>query len=257
MARNWTRDELIIALGLYCKLEFGKLHGRNTLIRQVAVLLGRTPGSLAMKLVNLASLDPAITRTGRSGLAGASALDREMWQAFASDTAHWMPVIEERLNQLLVSEQAPEKPEGVDDQPADYSGGHYLATTKQRKGQNLFRDAVFSAYQSRCCITGVAEPRLLVASHIKPWSQDVANRLNPANGLCLSALVDRAFDKGLVTLSDDYRLLVSPVLRPHNDNPHIHETFYAREGQPIHLPEKFDPDPALVAWHRENIYLAG
>src|SRR5215218_5380717 len=83
--RDWTRDELLLAMNLYCKLPFGRLDQRNASIIALAANLGRTPGSLAMKLVNLASLDPAITSTGRRGLSGASALDRAVWQEFNSD----------------------------------------------------------------------------------------------------------------------------------------------------------------------------
>lgn len=47
-------------------------------------------------------------------------------------------------------------------------------------------------------MSGLAEPRLLIASHIVPWSKDKTNRLNPSNGLCLSAIHDRAFDQGFI-----------------------------------------------------------
>jgi putative restriction endonuclease len=73
---NWTRNDRLIAFALYCRTPFGKMHSRNLEIIKLAGLLGRTPSSLAMKLVNFASLDPAITSTGRSGLEGESKGDR-------------------------------------------------------------------------------------------------------------------------------------------------------------------------------------
>ena len=78
-----------------------------------------------------------------------------------------------------------------------------MLTRAQRVGQRLFRDAVLTAYNARCCITGLAVYRLLVAGHIMPWREDPSQRLNPANGLCLSALHDRAFDIGLITIRPD------------------------------------------------------
>lgn len=66
----WSHDELVIACGLYFTLPFGQMHSRNPNIIEVAGLLGRTPSSLAMKLVNLASLDPAHQARGVRGLAG-------------------------------------------------------------------------------------------------------------------------------------------------------------------------------------------
>lgn len=60
----WTRDELILAINLYCKLPFGKIHRGNPDIVELANLLGRTPSSIAYKLVNFASLDPSLQARG-------------------------------------------------------------------------------------------------------------------------------------------------------------------------------------------------
>ena len=81
----WTREELLVAFALYCRLPFGRLHSKNPEIVEVAAAIGRTPSALAMKLTNIASLDPAIISTGRSGLSGASANDREMWNEMQRD----------------------------------------------------------------------------------------------------------------------------------------------------------------------------
>jgi hypothetical protein len=77
MATNrWTKEQLKLAFHLYCQLPFGKLDMRTPEVIKLAGLIGRTPGAVAMKLSNFASLDPAITGTGRKGLEGASNLDR-------------------------------------------------------------------------------------------------------------------------------------------------------------------------------------
>ena len=81
----WTKEQLKLAYHLYCQLPFGKLHSRNKEIVQLASLIGRTPGAVAMKLVNFASLDPKITGSGRRGLGNASDLDREVWSEFHAD----------------------------------------------------------------------------------------------------------------------------------------------------------------------------
>ncbi|HEY6611961.1 MAG TPA: hypothetical protein VIZ86_12590, partial [Pseudomonas sp.] len=82
---RWTPDQLKLAFHLYCHLPFGQLHSRHPEIVELAGLIGRTPSALAMKLVNFASLDPAIIASGRKGLDGASRLDREVWAQFQSD----------------------------------------------------------------------------------------------------------------------------------------------------------------------------
>jgi hypothetical protein len=72
--QRWTRDELLVALNLYHKLTFGQLHARNPAIIALAEKLGRGANSVAMKLCNFASLDPALALRGIKGLEGASML---------------------------------------------------------------------------------------------------------------------------------------------------------------------------------------
>ncbi|MCX9157566.1 HNH endonuclease [Niveibacterium sp. 24ML] len=103
-------------------------------------------------------------------------------------------------------------------------------------------------------MSGVSEPRLLIASHIVPWSKDKQNRLNPSNGLCLSAIHDRAFDTGLITLSDDFRVIVSDELK-RRDEAFVQAVFLPLEGCAIALPERFVPDSAFIARHRAEEFI--
>lgn len=252
MANNWTREQLLVALGLYCELPFGQLHKGNPRIIQVAELLGRTPSALSMKLCNFASLDPVITSSGRSGLAGASALDKSIWKEFHDNTGHIMPAIEQELASLGVPHEDDEEfGDSVKDEESYYAANKSILGTR-REGQNLFRKAVLSAFEFRCCVTGISDSRLLVASHIKPWSADEKNRLNPHNGLCLSTFFDRAFDIGLISFSESFEVMVSPELEEQAGNKHIYETFIARRGDGIALPSKFSPNPEFMEWHRRE-----
>lgn len=254
---GWTRDQLLVALGLYCTMEFGKFHQRNPRIIEVAEKIGRTPSALAMKLSNLASLDPVIRESGRRGLEGASSADRAIWRQLEESPDEIMPAAEEALANLSLSEPLfdTEPEEAPEPEPVNYAGEETLAMTRQRRGQHIFRKSVLSSYEHRCCITGLADTRFLVASHIRPWSSDKHNRLNPHNGLCLSTLYDRAFDLGLITFSDDFRLLVSPGLREQANNDYVKESFLRREGQQMSLPNKFSPDVSFMAWHRQNCFI--
>lgn len=83
--RDWTHEELTLAMNLYCQLPFGRLHKGNSEIIAIATVIGRTPSSVAMKLCNLASLDPAHQQRGVKGLSSVSKGDREIWQEFHSD----------------------------------------------------------------------------------------------------------------------------------------------------------------------------
>ncbi len=245
----WTRKQLLVALSLYCRLPFGRLHSKNPEIIRFAKAIGRTPSALAMKLSNIASLDNAITSTGRTGLTRASAHDRAMWNEMQGD---WNRFAEE-------SRQAEwEFMEAADGEVAQHEntmpvGSDREVHTTARVGQSFFRAAVLSAYDGACCITGLALPTLLVASHIVPWRCNQHNRTNPRNGLLLSSLHDKAFDAGLITLDTDLTIRLSPRLAV-SENEFLAMSMEAYEGRPISRPEKFGPDPELLAFHRERIF---
>ena len=105
-------------------------------------------------------------------------------------------------------------------------------------------------------MSAIAEPKLLVASHIVPWSEDKANRLNPRNGLCLSALHDRAFDLGLITVTLDFRVLVSRRIKVQAENPLIQSALCGIENTLINRAEKFLPEPAFLEWHHKHRFEA-
>jgi putative restriction endonuclease len=247
----WTRDEVLAALHLYTQLSFGQLHQRNPEIKALADRMGRTPSSVAMKLTNLASLDPQITASGRKGLPGASQLDRAVWDELQS---HWDSIALQAASSYeqmmgLVTTPLDESDEEL---PEFAEGRTSLRVIRARTNQQWFRKAVLNSYQSRCCISGLTEERLLIASHIVPWSEDTENRLNPQNGLCLSALHDKAFDLGLITVTPEYRVLVSPKLKAKSADAFMAESLLRFDGETIELPERFRPKAAFLAWHGQR-----
>ena len=253
--KAWSRQQLLVAFSLYCQIPFGKMHSRNPEIIKFAKIIQRTPSALAMKLSNIASLDPVITQSGRKGLEGASATDKAMWdemqqdwQRFALDaqsaTASFGSEVEVSSDQLDSSL----------DVPADYTGKNKASLVTVRVGQQFFRRSVLSAYDNRCCITGLAIPVFLVASHIVPWRIDEKNRLNPRNGLCLSSIHDKAFDIGMITITKEMTVKVSKCYMGSKDS-FYEMALMAYDGKPIAVPEKFQPSEEFLSYHRENIYL--
>src|SRR5437879_13633614 len=107
-AVKWTRDHELIALNLYCKLPFGKLHRHNPVIIEVAEKRGRTPSSLSMKLCNFASLDPVQRARGIRGLPGATRQDKAMWDEFQGHLATLAPESEEMLHDLFTKDESKE-----------------------------------------------------------------------------------------------------------------------------------------------------
>jgi hypothetical protein len=261
---KWTREHFLIALNLYCKLPFGKLDRTNPLIIAVAAKMGRTASSLAMKLCNFASLDPVQQARGIRGLAGATKQDREMWAEFHAHYATLGAESEQILHDLFTSDNDREvdfldrdkvKLERSPALIAPTGPTDATAVVKIRRGQQFFRQSILNAYGVRCCISNIPVPRLLVASHIKPWSDFPDNRLDPRNGLCLSTLHDAAFDSGLITLDSTYRVVLSKRLKSYFPQPVLEQNFVPFEGQPIRLPDKLaEPDEEFLAYHREVVF---
>ncbi len=257
--KRWTRDEILVALNLYHKLRFGQFHHRQPVIVEVAARLGRSPDAVAMKLSNLASLEPALKLRGIAGLPGASELDKEMWAEFHAAPAEFIPRSQERFDALFVdnetdgTEVIPSS--GVRRVPRSAAAGtDVLRPAKQRRGQAFFRDAVLNNYDNRCAVTGLPVRELLVASHILPWSDAIAERLNVANGIALNRLHDAAFDQGLIAFDDDLRLMLSPRLRQLPPEEAVRTAFEAHEGQALRLPgDAIPPSLAFLAQHRARL----
>lgn len=234
---RWSRDELLLALHLYERIPFGQQHAKNPEVCALAERIGRTPASVAMKLCNFTSLDPEELARGVRGLSGASQLDQETWAEFQSN-----PDIVENAEALWLGEQV-EIWEGATER---------TATRKIRLAQGYFRRVVLSNFEVRCAITGIAEPALLVASHIVPWSEDPRLRVNPANGICLNRLHDSAFDRRLVTFDEDGRLVIGRRLRRDLGEDALSKAFLDTEGVQLRVPIRRALDPALIARHREQ-----
>jgi putative restriction endonuclease len=254
--RRWTRDELLVALNLYHKLTFGQLHARQPVIIALAGKLERGSNSVAMKLCNFASLDPALKLRGIKGLEGASALDRTVWNEFHGDLNETVPVSEDALRQLFDVDESSELEvlprEGVRIRKRPPSGPtETTASVKLRRGQEYFRDAVLNNFGGRCGITGLAVRELLIASHILPWGAHPAERLNIRNGLSLSRLHDAAFDRGLIAFDDSLRLLLSPKLKSELAQRTVSESFGSYAGQTLCLPgDAALPELKFLAEHR-------
>jgi len=253
--RTWSRVELIVAFNLYCKLTFGQLHSRNPRVVELAKLLGRTPGSVAMKLVNFASLDPTHQQRGIAGLKNTSKADQGIWDEFNAD---WTNLAAESEQALRVLRQPGEPAGEVFVEEVTVPGEtEREAVVKVRMGQAFFRTTVIASYGKLCCVCRLPEEQLLVASHIIPWAARADLRVNPRNGLCLCALHDRAFDRGLMTVEADLRVRLSRRLEDHLPDDVIEKMFVAYRGQTVQLPEKFKPEAEYLEFHRSAVFQAG
>ena len=114
------------------------------------------------------------------------------------------------------------------------------ATVKTRgSAQKAFADAVKTNYGFRCAITGIMTRNFLVASHIVPWSKDQSIRLDPSNGICLSILVDRAFEKGYLLIEDDHTIRIDRARI--GDDRVLQSELEPYEGRSLNAPAKEGP----------------
>ena len=262
--KKWTRDALLILLNIYHKLDFGQLDHRNKVVQAVAKALGRTPSSVSMKLCNLASFDPVLKLRGVEGLPGASKLDAEVWNEFATLPTESIATSEGLLHRIFNATENEmievSKREGVRKTPRTFvppTITEAVTSIKQRRGQDYFRSIVLNNYGEQCAVSRIPVRELLIASHILPWATHPEYRLDVRNGICLSRLHDAAFDLGLITFDDNLRLRLSGKLRALlSGQKSLEQNFGAFESEYLFLPDYGQPpSQEFLLWHRENIFV--
>lgn len=248
--KAWIRQESILAFELYCRIPFQQTKALNPEVQALARLLERSPASVARKLGNFGAFDPELRRQQISGLTHTSKLDREVWDEFHSDWPGLVALAGQMRDALSHGESAAfvpvEGPEGASERPV---------TSKRRLHQAFFRDAVLSAHDGTCCVTGISIRQCLIASHVIPWSVNEKLRADPTNGLCLTATFDRLFDSGLMTVEQDLTLCFSQEVLRAECKP-VRELIAAYQGQEIRRPQRFVPKAQCLEWHRDNVFIS-
>lgn len=249
----WTREELILAFNLYLKIPFGKMHSTNKDVIKLANLIGRTPNSIALRLVNFASVDPALKARGIKGMDGGTKIVQPIWDEFYENQEELVF----RSEQILAGKENISIENKYNDILSDLKeikGEDKSRIVKTRVNQSVFREIVLANYSSKCAITGIETPELLLASHIIPWSENEKERLNPENGICLSPLYDKAFDRGLITISDDLRVIISKDLKKNKDKEFYILHFQSIENCLIAEPNKYLPNIEFLRYHQNEIF---
>ena len=192
--KDWTREEHILAFSLYCKIPFGQIHMHNPRVIQLARMLGRSVGSVSLKLSNFARLDPALQARGNVAQASRLRVKAASRRQFRT--------------------RAPGRCSNPQPRRLRYGGGRAQAL---------------------------------------PWAEDEKNRLNPRNGLCLNALHDRAFDRHLMWIEDNYVIRFSRKLgEAAGANNETVRWLNSFDGARLLLPRKFAPDLEFLKRHGEK-----
>jgi putative restriction endonuclease len=249
----WSREELILVFNLYLKLPFGKMHSRTPEVIVMANLLGRTVNSIAIRLTNFASCDPYHQNRGVKGMVGGLKQCRPIWDEFSENKEFLIFESERKLaeKENLTIES---KFDDLFQDLKDIKGETKLREVKTRVNQNVFRQIVVANYSGKCAITGIDLTELLFASHIIPWSKNEYERLNPENGICLSALYDKAYDKGLIAINEKYQVLISEKLKLKRGTDYFEKYFAHIEKQPLISPQRYFPKKEFIQYHLDEIF---
>ncbi len=233
-------------LHLYWRIPFGQQHARNPQVIALASALGRTPGSVAMKLNNFSALDPAEAARNIRGLSGTSRLDEAVWQEFTEHHSAIAPESEELWRARV--EGMDGESQRADDAPVGPT--EVLAIRRARRGQDFFRRVVLANFDGRCALTGLACTALINASHITAWAENDAHRLDAANGIALNRLHDAAFDQRLITFDESWQLVVGARLRETLAEGELARGFLAYEGRRLAAPLRHALSAERLAEHR-------
>lgn len=238
---NWTREELILAFNLYLKLPFGQMdEDTKEVIELSKLLVRRTPGAVAMRLGNYAHVDPYHQKRGIIGLKNGIRQVQPIWNEFIGNQED-LVFESERILAEFKHETIEEAHPEIEFDLKDLKGEVKIRSVKVRVNQGVFRQMILKTYKSQCAISGIDLPELLVAGHIVPWAEDEHQRMNPENGLCLSYLYDRAYEKGLICIDTDYKMLISKRLKQDTAKGFYQEFFGRFEHKPIQVPNSYQP----------------
>ena len=251
--RPWTREELILTLSLYYQLPFGRLNRSTPEVKELARIIHRTNNSAAIRLTNFAACDPYIINSGRSGMKAGRKICLPIWDEFANDHERLFSEAQ-RIKADILNQPIEET---LHITANDLEGKERTSVIKQRVNQTVFRTMILNNYEEQCAITGINIPELLVAGHIIPWADSTPQqKLNPENGICLSALYDKAFDKGLITISpDDYTIRLSSALHEYESQDYYDKHFGCINGIQIKMPIEHKPNSDFLAYHRDHVFL--
>jgi hypothetical protein len=132
----------------------------------------------------------------------------------------------------------------------DFSSENVECIGTRRIGHSKFSKDVKTNYDYCCAICGISEIEFLVSSHNSPWSEDLDNRLNPSNGICLCSMHDKAFEHGFIGIDDSFQVIINVLL---NKSSLLYHELKRFEGKKIRLPVNSPPDKNLLAKHRQKI----
>lgn len=242
--RKWTYEEVMLALYAYCHVPFNKANNTNLWIVKIANAIKRSPAAVKMKIGNLGAFDPALKSKGIVGLSKTSHIDEIVWNDYVNKWDKLAYDAEKLLSSIG---------EGIIENLKELPiGSEKFIIAKRRINQQFFRDAVLTSYDSRCCISGITESSLLEAAHIVSWTESESERTNPQNGLCLNPFFHKAYDKFLLSITADFKIILSDTLLSSVKDDRMYKYLLSIQNREITLPNRFLPSKTNLDIHHDK-----
>ena len=124
---------------------------------------------------------------------------------------------------------------------------------RARLGQGSFRVLVTDAYQRRCAVSAERTLPVLEAAHIRPYSDHGPHQVS--NGLLLRADLHKLFDEGYLTVTEDYRVHVSPSIRSRFENGREYYRFDGMALAVLPADTANQPSRSFLRWHNESVFI--
>lgn len=244
--QKWTYNEVLLALYAYCHVPFNKASNTNPWIVKIAKVINRSPAAVKMKIGNLGVFDPKLKEKGITGLTKTSKIDELVWNDYAG---HW--------DKLAIDAEKILSKSGIgefQDLISLPEGSEKFSVIKTRINQQFFREVVLTSYNNQCCISGISAPTILEAAHIIGWKENEKLRTDPTNGLCMNPLFHKAYDKFLMTISPDFKIMISNKLLSSVKDDATLKYLKSLQNRQIYLPQRFYPNKDYLNSHYDKFY---
>lgn len=241
---KWTEDEIIIAFALYCITPAKEMTLKNQVVHQLAGIIPHSASSIIMRMKNFQYLDPSVNQ----GMGHVAKADISIFNQFKHDWGA-LSIKAEQLTGLALFDSSPLH--GA--KPLSDLTSHAQVSRER----HFFKRSVLSAYDNTCYISGCAIPRMLIASHIKPYKacRSAEDRVNPQNGICLNTFYDKAFDSGIITITPQRKIYVSDTIKTDNVDPFTRKWILDLEGTVLPKVARFAPRNDYLEYHNDIIFI--
>lgn len=234
--------------------EWADLHNAPAVIRELAASISKN-SALAWRLFNEGELYFDPDRKGNPWVAGGEPTTEALITPSGAAGKNQALAVYSELDSDLLAEGLARSDEEVSEFKSRIESDNYevpdaTSTVKTRgSAQKAFADNVKKNYEGRCALSGVKTPAFLIASHIVPWSVDQTIRLDPSNGICLSVLIDRAFEKGFIVIQDDGTVTVD--FEKIGDDTELRKQLEGYDGVKLSAPKAHPPKADYLKRRRD------